>query len=183
MIEVYFNILLLAILFAVMVLLMIQFYNITFRGFAPFISTNGKIIRRILDEIKLSDNANVVELGCGKAPFLLAMRKKYPHAVLTGVEYSFFPYLLGQIQNSFYSAGMKLMKKNYFKVDLSDTDLVYCYLNVKSMKDLEPKFLAELKNGAQIISNSFSVPNMQPDKVIEITKNRGKIFFYRVKRQ
>ncbi len=182
MIEVYFNILLLTILFAVMILLMIQFYNITFRGFAPFISTNRKIIGRILDEIKLENNANVVELGCGKAPFLLSMRKKYPNAILTGVEYSFFPYLLGQIQNSFYRAKMKLLKTNYFKVNLSDADLVYCYLNVKSMKDLEPKFVSELKDGAQIISNSFTVPNMEPEKVIEITPNRGKIYFYRVKR-
>ncbi|MCX6796698.1 MAG: hypothetical protein NTW06_04365, partial [Candidatus Falkowbacteria bacterium] len=46
-----------------------QFFNILFRGFAPYVSTRTEVINKIIDEVDLPDGVTVYELGCGKAGF------------------------------------------------------------------------------------------------------------------
>jgi hypothetical protein len=167
-------------LFVFFVFFVVQFFNICFRGFAPFISTRPKVIAKIISELKMRKDATVYELGCGRAGFLRALRKKYPQAKLIGIEYSFLPYLLGQIQNSFTGCKLKIIKKNFLKVDLSRADVIYCYLNEASMKALEGKFNKECKSGTVIISYMFSLPNMKSEKELAVRNEKDKVYFYRI---
>ena len=64
-----------------------QFFNVIFRGYAPFISSKPEVIKAIMQELKLKEDVIVYELGCGKAGFLRAIEEKYPQAKLIGVEY------------------------------------------------------------------------------------------------
>jgi 16S rRNA A1518/A1519 N6-dimethyltransferase RsmA/KsgA/DIM1 with predicted DNA glycosylase/AP lyase activity len=156
-----------------------QVFNMLFRGFAPYISTRSIVISKIIDEIKVNDGAKIYELGCGKAGFLKAFEEKFPKAELIGVEYSFWPYFVAKIQLSLEHSRIKIMKRNMFKINLSDASLVYCYLNPKMMELLEKKFSEECKPGTQIISYTFKMPTKQPTKVVEINKN-NKVYFYTV---
>jgi len=110
---------------------------------------------------------------------LHACRKKYPKAKLVGVEYSFLPYLLGQIQNSFLKDKLILKKENLFKVNLKEANVIYCYLNPGMMRKLEDKFRQECQADTVIISYAFPLPNMTSEKEIEISKHE-KIYFYRI---
>ncbi len=157
----------------------VQFYNMVFRGYAPFISTRKEVIDRIISELDLREDAIVKELGCGKAGFLRALRKKYPKAHLLGYEYSLFPYLAGQIQNSFAKSHLHLFRENIFKTNICDADLVYCYLNIKTMKDLRQKFKQQCKKGTIIVSYQFPLPDMKPEKVVEVDGRKDKVYFYR----
>lgn len=156
--------------------LLSQFFNILFRGYAPFISTNSEIIEKIVSEIAPDSDSKFYELGCGKARFLRAIAKKFPKAECVGVEYSFLPYLIAKIQIAFNKSKIKIKKKNIFKINLSDADYVYCYLNPKMMSRLEKKFKEECKLGTRIISNTFSLPNSKPEKTV--TADGNKIYFY-----
>ena len=171
-----FFILLLLVFF---IFFIIQFFNICFRGFAPFISTRPKVIQKIINELKMEEDSTVYELGCGRAGFLRALRKKYPQAKLIGIEYSFLPYLIGQIQNSLTGCKLKILKENFLKADLSEADVIYCYLNQATMKKLAAKFSQECRPGTVIISYLFSLPDRESEKVIEAGK-REKIYFYRI---
>lgn len=164
---------------AIIIFLLIEFYHIIFCGYAPFIPTGRKAISAAVENIKLPENAVVYELGCGHAGFLRELRKKYPQAELIGVEYNFFPYLIGQIQNSLSGSKIKFIKKNFFKVDFSRADAIYCFLSIRSMAQLESKFKSECKPGTQIISYNFTLPNYAPDKVVEM-ENKNKIYFYKI---
>jgi 16S rRNA A1518/A1519 N6-dimethyltransferase RsmA/KsgA/DIM1 with predicted DNA glycosylase/AP lyase activity len=156
-----------------------QFFNMLFRGFAPYLSTRSEVINKIIDEIKINDGAKIYELGCGKAGFLKAFEDKFPKAVLIGVEYSFWPYFVAKLQLSLSHSRIKIIKRNMFKINLSDASLVYCYLNEKMMAALEKKFSEECKPGTQIISYTFKMPTKQATKVIEINKN-SKVYFYSI---
>ena len=166
------------ILIILAIFLSIQFFNILFRSYAPFISTNKKIIEKILLEIKLNDNNKVIELGCGKAGFLRALAKKFPNTKLIGIEYSFLPWIIAKIQSNLGKHNIKIIRENIFKTNISQADLIYCYLNIKMMKDLENKFKKECKKGTQIISYLFKLPNLKPSKIIE--NNHNKIYFYTI---
>ena len=72
-----------------------------------------------------------------------------------------------------------IQKKNLFKVNLADADVIYCYLNIEMMKKLENKFKKECKNETKIISYAFALPSLQPEKVIKMESGK-KIYFYKI---
>ena len=163
---------------AFFVFFIVQFFNIFFRGYAPFIATRRRVIKKIISELDLPAKAVVIELGSGRAGFLRALRKHYRKATLIGVEYSFLPLLLSRIQNSFTRARLILRKQNIFKVDISQADMIYCYLNDTTMEALEKKFQNECKAGALVVSYQFRMLNTEPIKVIKENSNKDRIYFY-----
>lgn len=90
-----------------------QFFNILFRGFAPYVSTRSEVISKIVNELDVAEGATVYELGCGKAGFLKAIEEKFPKTKLIGVEYSFWPYFVAKLQLLMSESKIKIVKK-YF---------------------------------------------------------------------
>ena len=182
--EVIIQSIFLILLLVFFVFFVIQFFNIFFRGFAPFVSTRPKVMLAVLDELKerLEKDTDkvVIELGCGKAGFLRAMREYYPKAKLIGVEYSFLPMFIARIQNALSKSNLKLIKKNIIDTDISEADVIYCYLNRKTMEALEIKLEAECKNNTIVVSNSFSLPKRDPEKVLEIDGVKEKVYIYKM---
>jgi 16S rRNA A1518/A1519 N6-dimethyltransferase RsmA/KsgA/DIM1 with predicted DNA glycosylase/AP lyase activity len=156
----------------------VQFYNMVFRGFAPFISSTRGLTKKILESAEIKASSKIYELGSGKATFLREAENKFPDAEFIGIEYSFLPYLLSRMQLSLAKSKIKIKKENIFKADLHDADVIYCYLNIKTMAELEKKFMAECKPGTQIISNVFQLPNKTAEKVLE--DNGNKVYFYKI---
>ena len=163
-----------------LIFFVVQFYNIFFRGFAPFVATKNKILKRIIGEFEVNENTKIYELGCGRAGFLRAVRKAHPKVELVGIEYAFLPYLIGQIQNAFTRSHLKIIKKNFFKVDLREADIIYCYLNGKMMKDLGAKFKKECKKGCMVISYYFPLHDTEPTKVMSVENSSDKVYFYKI---
>jgi len=169
---------LLLVLLALALFFSVQFFNLFFRSFAPYVSTKAKIIKEIVSRLELGKNSTVYELGCGNAGFLRAVRKKYPEAKLVGVEYSFMPYLIAQVQNALTKSRIKIIKKNIFKVDLAEADVIYCYLNIATMKKLKDKIMKEAKSGAVLISYQFPLPGVKAKEAF-VDKN-DRIYFYEI---
>jgi len=68
--------------------------------------------------------------------------------------------------------------RNFYNQDLSDADIVFCFLSIHAMERLRPKFEKELKTGAKIISYSFAIHGWEPKEVIEGYPD--KVFLYEV---
>lgn len=173
----FFYLILLAVLFY-FYFFMTQFYNIFFNGYAPFISTGSIVIKKIIAEIKIDEQATIYELGCGRARFLRIIEKKFPKAKLLGIENLFSIYLINKLWLLILRSRINLIKKDFFELNLSEADIIYCYLNNKTMDLLGEKFRQECRLGTQIISNSFMLPQFSAEKIIII--NNKKIYFYRV---
>jgi trans-aconitate methyltransferase len=178
MIDVSLQIIFLILLLFFFEFFVVQIYNLIFRGYAPFVATNKRVRTRILEEVKLEESATVIELGAGKAGFLKGVREKYKNAKLVGVEISFVPWLIGKMQSALSGSRIEFKKENIFKTDIHEADLIYCYLNIKTMAKLEEKFSKELKTGARVISNQFHLPNKNEEKMIDMGKD-GKVWVYR----
>ena len=160
------------------VLASVQFYRIVFRGFAPFISTRFNAILAILKELNLKGDEIVYELGSGKAGFLRAIEQKFGNQILFGVENSWWPYLLAKMQIRLSGSKIELIKKDLFKVNLKEADIIYCFLNKKMMLKLRTKFQQECRPGTLIISYHFRIPGMDAERIVKEDKNN--IFFYRI---
>lgn len=168
----------LLILLAYLIFFVTQFYNVTFRGYAPFVSTDRETFRKIIDEIEIKDEAVVYELGCGRARFLRIIEKRFSQTRLIGIENLTSLYLLTKFGRKLQGSKIKVIKGDFFAVNLREADIIYCYLNNLTMKNLGDKFKKECRAGAQIISRSFPIPQYTPEKVIIIRKK--KVFFYQI---
>lgn len=164
------------VLAAVLVSASVEFYNIVFRGFAPFISTKSKVILAALAELKLKGDEKVYELGCGRAGFLQAVVEKWPTVKTLGIEYHIWPYLLAKIQISLHKLHIGLRRGDLFKEDFRQADVMYCFLNPPMMEKLAAKLKAEAKPGAQLVSYMFTLPGYQTAK--EYHDGNDYLFFY-----
>jgi len=73
-----------------------------------------------------------------------------------------------------------IRRKNFWKTDLSDADVIFCYLFPDVMDDLAQKLSAELKPGASIISFNFPLPGFSPGKTLhpEGSLHNDPIYIY-----
>ncbi|HQT25596.1 MAG TPA: class I SAM-dependent methyltransferase, partial [Burkholderiales bacterium] len=67
---------------------------------------------------------------------------------------------------------------DYGKVDLARYDFVFAYLSPVPMPMLFEKARREMRKGSFLISNSFSVPGMDPDEIVEAGDRR--LYFWRM---
>jgi hypothetical protein len=138
----------------------------------PFISTAAKDFDKILSVMQLKAGDKLYDLGCGKAHFLIYAASKCDICGV-GYELSFWPYLWARFNVWISGAKVKIYLKNFLTADLSDADMVFCYLFPEAMVKLEDKFQQELKIGAMVVSNSFPLPQLKPAKTLD------KILVYR----
>lgn len=173
------DIFILVVLILILIIFIIQFFNIAFRSFAPFIPSNRKAKQEAIRKLEMKEDGVLYELGCGDAGLLRIARKKFPKAKLIGIEYFSLPFLIAKIQDALTKSKLILLKKNFFNVNLSDANAIYCFLNIQQMIKLKPKLEKECKPGTILISYHFTLPDKQYEKVVEI-ENKNKIYFYKL---
>jgi len=123
---------------------------------------------------------NIAELGCGWGGLIASILRADKTAQITGFEGFWIPALVSRIRFIFYRR-VKIRQTDFTKTDLSEFNIVLCYLSHAHMKILETKFRTELKPGSIIISNAFPMPEWPPIK--EITTKAvvtHKIYIYKV---
>jgi hypothetical protein len=156
---------------------LIHNFNVLFRHQAPFIPSRPRALKKIVEEINLQDGQVFFELGAGSAPLLRRLARRYPNVKFIGIENSLIPWSIGILLALPYR-NIKIIKQNFWQTDLSQADFIYCFLNVRVMRELENKFKTNCKPGATIISYIFKLPNTEPVKILAI--GQAKIYFYTI---
>ncbi|MDZ7798808.1 MAG: class I SAM-dependent methyltransferase [Patescibacteria group bacterium] len=157
---------------AVLIFVSNLFYN-TIRVKVPYIKTSRWAIKTTLKEINPKKEDKVVELGCGNARVIRAIKKKYPEIKARGYEVAWWPYLKAKQKIKKDNLNIDLIRKNFYNVDLSDSDIIFCFLISSVMPRLEKKLKKELKPGAIVISYIFTFPHWPAKKVIKNPKRSG----------
>lgn len=171
------------ILLLAFVVFALYFYNLVFKGQAPFIISGASTIQNITEELdnwpnKKWQNGKIYELGSGSAGFLRFMERNYSQAEFCGVEKEWLPYIISVLQLKFLRSRIKIKRKDLFEENLKSADLIYCFLNEKTMRKLEDKVKQECQRGAIIIAYLFRFPGLKAVK--EIQGEKGKIYFYQI---
>lgn len=145
----------------------------------PYVPTSNKIVDRVIHYLDIQESHVAYDLGAGDGRFIAAARKR--GASVKGYELRYWLTLFMRWRFR-KNTNVEIYRENFFNADISDADIIFCYLFPEIMKKLELKVQNELKSGARIASYSFPFPNLEPDDVIEIPKRRGvdKIYIYRM---
>ena len=104
----------------------------------------------------------IAELGSGWGGVCFSVAKTFPKSHVIGYEISPFPYYYSKIRKLFSRKHVTFTKESFFEADLSEFDVIICYLSPKHMEWLKDKFETELKPNTLIISNAFPIPDSTP---------------------
>lgn len=120
-----------------------------------------KIISALTDRLESKKTYKMAELGCGWGGINLQLAKNFTNSSISGYEMSIFPFISSWIRAFFATKMIKIRKSSFFDADLSDFDVIICYLSPWHMGELKPQ-LAGLRPGSLIISNAFTIPGWYP---------------------
>lgn len=119
---------------------------------SPYVNLDKKVIKRAIELSELKKGEIFYDLGCGSGESLNIASGSGAKAI--GFEVSPWPYLIAKIKTLFTkNTTVKLL--NIFRVDLSEADVIYCYLLPSLIAKLENKVKTELKSQTRIVSVDF----------------------------
>ncbi len=122
----------------------------------------------MIKEANLKNWQTVYDLWCGDWAILFQAAKSH-NCKFIWIEKKIDVAIIAKIKSVFYK-NIKIKKKDIFKEDISDADIVFLYLFPNVMKKLELKLTKECKKWTIIISNWFKFDNIIPHDSKKIWK-------------
>jgi hypothetical protein len=123
---------------------------------APWVPTSMRMVHKMLTMAEVGPDDLVYDLGCGDGRLVVTAARKYG-ARAVGIEIDPLRYIWCQflITVLFLRKRVTILYGNFFNHDLSDANVITCYLLPGTNRKLEDKLVKELDSVTRIISNSF----------------------------
>lgn len=138
-------------------------------GGAPYVRSSKKTQDTMFRFAGIKPGEAVFDLGCGDGTVVRRAARLGAHAV--GIEASFLTFLLAWCW-CLPVRGARIRFGDLWKEDYRGADVVFCYLLVSSMERFEKEIWPTLKPGCRVISNSFRMKGLVPEK------EEGNVFCY-----
>ncbi len=145
---------------------------------AMFVPTANIRVKTFLDAVSMNADELLVDIGCGDGRVLRAARRRYGVTAL-GFEINVLAYVIARILNLGIE-GVRVRWENFWKVDLGDANVVFCYLFPDVMERLAKKLDKELRPGTRVASCNFPLPGWKPLEVLfpDSSLHGDPIFIY-----
>ena len=149
---------------------------------APYVPTGHDVVDRMLSLAGVSKADFVVDLGCGDGRIPIAAAKKYGARGL-GVDID--PVRISEAQANLKAAGVQdlveFRLQDALKTDVSNATVVTTFLLSASNLRLRPILTKQLKPGARIVTNTFSMGDWSPaktDTFVDATGRTRTLYLY-----
>ena len=143
----------------------------------PFVPTPMPVAERLVALAEITRGDVVYDIGAGDGRLVHIAARDYG-ARATGFEIDPFVYLLARAREVFWKWKGRVRFGNFAKRDLSDADVVMCYMLPKVLERYQAKFKKELRRGTKIVSYAFDIKGWKPHRVIAREGRVDPIFVY-----
>jgi len=158
---------------AAFVLLLLVFWR-TDRSRVPLYLTNA-IAADALASLLPAGPVAVVDLGCGDGGLLRRLARARPDCRFVGFEHAPLPWAWARLA-SHRLPNVEIRFGDFWTHPLGGYALVYVFLSPAPMPRLWDKARAEMQPGAMLVSNSFAVPDVEADSLVEAGDGRHTRF-------
>lgn len=153
----------------VFIILLLIFWR-TDRSQVPLYFSNTKTVDAIAALLPKTD-FRFVDLGCGNGHLLNRLARMRPGCQFLGLEHAPLPFLWAKLRN-LGQENCRIRLGNYWRQDLGDFEVVYAFLSPAPMPRLWIKACSEMTPGTLLISNSFPIPDIPVEQVIDVADRR-----------
>ena len=152
-------------------------------GITP-VPSSAKARHAILSAADRAPPGTIIELGSGWGTLALALAKRYPEQQVIGYELSPIPWLVSKLRQRLQRlSNLSLRRKNFLSNELPQATLLVCYLYPRAMELLADKLRQEQTKPQLLISNTFALPNSDPEQIIRLDDiYKSPIYLYRIGR-
>jgi hypothetical protein len=161
-------------------ILLLLVYRGALSGQVPLYLSNRETVAA-LDELLASEEAeSFLDLGAGLGSTVIPLADRWPEKRFTGVENAPLTWLAGLVlgvgrNNLSWRLG------DMWQMPLDRHELVYAFLSPVPMPQLWEKAKAEMKPGSLLVSNSFPIPGVTPEFVIDVACTPPRpLYCYRI---
>jgi len=146
---------------------------------APWVPTRLRIVHKMLDLAEIGPDDVVYDLGCGDGRTIVAAARRYG-ARAVGIEIDPLRYAWCQALIAVLGlrSRVQVVYGDFFAYDLSEADVVTCYLLDSTNRKLQKKLLSELDPDARVVSHMFAFPELH----LVHYDNQDQLYLYRPKR-
>lgn len=135
----------------------------------PYVPTSKKIVRAMIETANLNPNQKVYDLGSGNGAILFAVPKN-THRI--GYEKMTLLHLWAKARNWIRRDSIVFKKQDLYTADLSDADVIFCYLFPFLMERFENEIWPTLKPGCQVVSHGFKLQKQKEKHQQKVGKAR-----------
>ena len=122
---------------------------------------------------------HVVDLGCGNGGLLKQLAQKRPDCEFLGIEHAPLPWLWARV-TTMRLPNVHVRRGDLWRQHLGLFEVVYAFLSPAPMPALWQKAVGEMRSDALLVSNSFEVPGIEPERTVEVADRRAtRLFLYR----
>jgi predicted RNA methylase len=142
---------------------------------APWLPTPKKRVKAMLDIADVGPDDVVYDLGSGDGRIIVMAAKDYG-ATAVGIEIDPIRYHWSKlnIRRHRLRSKVKVLRHNFFKMDLSEATVVTLYQGHEINKKIRDKLMEDLKPGARVVSYRFILTGWEPIK----TNEESSTFLY-----
>lgn len=136
-----------------------------------FIATPQDVVDKMLELVEVKKDDLLYDLGCGDGRIVVTAAKRYGcRAVGYDLDPERIKESMENVEKNEVGHLVEIEQKDIFTLDLSKADVITLYLlpslNVRLIPQLE-----KLKPGSRIVSHSFDMEGVKPDKVVKLTSS------------
>ncbi|OLP53243.1 hypothetical protein BJF92_00255 [Rhizobium rhizosphaerae] len=149
----------------------------------PLYLTNGRTAAALAALARERGARSLADLGSGLGDVVVRVARACPDVAVAGIETAPLAFALSRLRVALARAGnARIHYRSLWDEDLAAYDLVYCFLSPVPMPRLYEKALREMRPGTLLVSNSFIVPDVAPERVIEVEDGRRtRLHVYRMR--
>ena len=153
-------------------------YWTSFKTQVPLYLSSRDAHRALAELLPERPDFRFLELGSGLGGLIAHLVQQRPDGRYTGIEIAPLPWLCSAIRAMGSVSTWDVRWGNFWAEDFARYDVVYAFLSPVPMADLWHKVKKEMRPGTLFISNSFAVPNVEPQQILQLP-DRTKLYLWR----
>lgn len=156
-------------------------YWSSFRTRVPLYLSNRATTIAVAGLLAPDRPQRVLDLGSGTGSLLLPLARLRPDCSFTGFETAPIPYLISRARTQGLG-NVRIVRGDFFGPSWADHDLIYSFLSPVPMKQVWDKAGREMDRHCVLVSNTFAIPDVEPDDIIEVDDARStRLYVYRLR--
>ncbi len=164
-------------------LILMLIYWSTFFTRVPLYLSNAATAQALLELIPVDTGWRVGDAGCGTGSLLARLARSRPASRFEGVEIAPLPWLMARVKMRQLS-NARVHRSSFWSWSFAGQDLVYVFLSPVPMRRIWEKACVEMRPGSLLVSNSFAIPDVVPERIIQVEDRRKtRLYLYQLKGQ